>query len=140
MKPTNASIYVQLEENKGKNVHNIESEHGKFDLEEVLYVRVDGTFRRCILDERKQSSRQRHFTLYRTTVYLVYEADVAASCLQQQTDDVCVPMFAGAHQGRGALAVLGIYIRAAAQEQLHHGNAAVAHREHECRLARLEKD
>lgn len=49
-------------------------------------------------------------------------------------------MFAGAHQGRGALAVLGIYIRAAAQEQLHHGNASVAHRKHERRLAGLEKD
>lgn len=77
--------------------------------------------------------------VYSTTEYLIREAEVTATCLQQQTNDVCVSVFAGTHQRRGALAVLGIYIRAAAQEQLHHGNAAVAHREHECRLARLEK-
>ncbi len=74
------------------------------------------------------------------TAYLICEAEVTATRLQQQTDDVFVSVFAGAHQGRGALAVLGIHIRAAAQEQLHHGNAAVAHSEHECCLARLEKE
>lgn len=47
-------------------------------------------------------------------VYLVCEAEVTATCLQQQTNNVCVSMFAGAHQGGGALAVLGIYVRAAA--------------------------
>lgn len=71
--------------------------------------------------------------------YLVCEAEVTATGLQQQTNNVCVSVFTRAHQGRGALAVLGIYIRAAAQEQLHHGNTAVAHRKHERRLARLEK-
>lgn len=49
-----------------------------------------------------------------------------------------VSMFASAHQGRGSLAVLGIYICVAAQEQLHHGNTAVAHCKHKCRLACLE--
>lgn len=72
--------------------------------------------------------------------YLVHEAGVAATRLQQHANDVYVSVFAGTHQGRGALAVLGIYIRTAAQEQLYHGNAAVAHRKHECRLARLEKE
>lgn len=72
-------------------------------------------------------------------VYLVCEAEVTAARLQQQTNDVCVSVFAGAHEGSGALAVLRIYIGAAAQEQLHHGNTSVAHRKHERRLARLER-
>jgi len=72
-------------------------------------------------------------------VYLVREAGVAAPRLQQHADDVGVSVLAGAHQGRGALAVLGVHVRAAAQEQLHHGDAAVAHRQHERRLARLER-
>lgn len=72
-------------------------------------------------------------------MYLVCEAEVTAARLQQQTNDVCVSVFAGAHEGRGALAVLCIYIGAAAQEQLHHGNTSVAHRKHERRLARLER-
>lgn len=54
------------------------------------------------------------FQLYNIKVYLVFEAEVTATCLQQQMNNVCVSMFAGAHQGRGALVVLGIYIRAAA--------------------------
>lgn len=80
------------------------------------------------------------FQLHSITAYLICEAEVTATRLQQQTNDVCVSMFAGAHQGRGPLAILGIYIRTAAQEQLHHGNAAMAHRKHECRLACLERE
>lgn len=72
-------------------------------------------------------------------MYLVCEAEVTAARLQQQANDVCVSVFTGAHEGRGALAVLRIYIGAAAQEQLHHGNTSVAHRKHERRLARLER-
>lgn len=75
--------------------------------------------------------------LYSLKLHLVCKAEVTATCLQQQTSDVRVSMFAGAHQGCGALAVLGIYIRATAQEQLHHGNTAVAHCKHERRLACL---
>lgn len=53
---------------------------------------------------------------------------------------MCVSVLAGTHQGRGALSVLSIYICAAAQEELHHGNAAMAHREHERRLACLGRE
>lgn len=72
--------------------------------------------------------------------HLVFEAEVTAARLQQQANDVRVTVFAGAHQGRGTLSVLRVYVGAAAQEQLHHGNAPVAHGEHERRLARLEKE
>lgn len=71
--------------------------------------------------------------------YLIGEADVTVTRLEQQTSDVSVSVLAGAHQGRGALTVLGVYICATAQQQLHHGNAPVAHREHERRLAGLEE-
>lgn len=50
-----------------------------------------------------------------------------------------VPVLAGAHQGRGALVVLQVHIGGAAEEQIHHGNTAVAHCEHERCLARLQK-
>lgn len=52
---------------------------------------------------------------------------------------MCVSVLAGTHQRRGSLAVLGIYIRATAEEQLHHGNTAMPHCKHKCRLACLER-
>lgn len=72
-------------------------------------------------------------------VYLICEVGITATRLQQQTSNVCVSVLAGTHQGCRSLAVLGIYIRSTAQEQLHHGNAAVAHCKHEGCLACLEK-
>lgn len=71
--------------------------------------------------------------------HLVCEAEVTAARLQQQADDVSVPVLAGAHEGCGALVVLEVHVSAAAKEQLHHGNTAVAHCEHERCLARLRK-
>lgn len=71
--------------------------------------------------------------------HLVCEAEVTAARLQQQAHDVSVPVLAGAHQRRGALVVLQVHIRGAAKEQLHHGNTAVAHCEHERCLARLRR-
>lgn len=49
-------------------------------------------------------------------------------------------MLGGTHQGRRSLTVLCIYICAAAQKQLHHGNATVAHCKHERSLASLENE
>lgn len=50
-----------------------------------------------------------------------------------------MPVLAGTHQGGGALVVLEVHVSAAAKEQLHHGNTAVAHCQHERCLARLRK-
>lgn len=92
------------------------------------------------MDEGETAQLAVYVVLYGTAVHLVREGAVTAARLQQHANDVGVSVFAGTHQGRGALSVLCVYIRTAAQEQLYHGNAAMAYREHERRLARLEKE
>lgn len=79
------------------------------------------------------------FQLHRINWHLVCEAEVTAARLQEQAHDVSVPVLAGAHQGCGALIVLEVHISGAAKEQLHHGNTAMAHCEHERCLARLHR-
>ena len=66
--------------------------------------------------------------------HLVHQGGVTAAGLQQQACDMHVSMLTGTHEGGGAVPVLAVDVRAAAQQQLHHGNAPVAHRQHQCRL------
>ena len=72
--------------------------------------------------------------------YAVAEGGVAAGLAQQQLDDLHVAVLAGAHQGRGALVVLDVDVGPLHQEGPHHVHPAVADRQHEPRLTRLDTD
>lgn len=66
------------------------------------------------LDEGETAQLAVYVVLYGTAVHLVREGAVTAARLQQHANDVGVSVFAGTHQGRGALSVLCVYIRTAA--------------------------
>lgn len=114
---------------------NFEEESFHFS---VINADLICTLPRCYLN-LYSSVYLKAFQLRALNWHLVCEAEVTAARLQQQAHDVSVPVLAGAHQGRGALVVLQVHIGGAAKEQLHHGNTAVAHCEHERCLARLQK-
>lgn len=70
--------------------------------------------------------------------HVVGESGVAARHGQQLPHDVHVAVLAGAHERRGAVVVTDVDLRAAREQRSHHVAAAVAHRQHQRRLPRLQ--
>lgn len=71
--------------------------------------------------------------------YVVNDGDVAAGLFQEQLDDLGAAVLAGAHQCRGSLVVLHVDVGAALQQRPHHLQPPVADRQHQRRLARLQR-
>lgn len=69
--------------------------------------------------------------------HAVSERDVAAGHRQQQPGDLLVAVFAGTHEGRGAVVVLHIDVCLAGQQGFDHVHPAVADRQHQGRLSCL---
>lgn len=71
--------------------------------------------------------------------HAVTQRGITAGLSQQQFDNLDMSMFAGAHQRRGALVVLDVYVGPMSQQGPNHVHPAVTDRQHQSRLTSLQR-
>ena len=70
--------------------------------------------------------------------YIVHQRRVCVRLGQEELDNGQVSMLSGTHEGCGAVIILDIDLCPGRHQHLYHVQAAVGHRQHQCRLPVLE--